>query len=289
MNILSFLASFFTLATFILTFLFAKYVEKSKRHIVYVSLFAGIFASSLLSSSLKPGILQTLVGLMGLIATDFYTLNYIYKAYKKVQSEEAEPLIYKENIDARRKEKEAEKQANKKRIIAGFLIAFVLTGITFVRVAVSHNKYKDTNGADNFSLQHITDEEILNNSTNVTTNNYIYHSSGEATGFESFSGYDHQHMFASAEKLSGKQVIQATKALTNNVEITAETKVESGNFRLVVVIDKEIYDDFKINTRDTIKIKNCKGKEILVYIVGENAEFEVTVERDLYNSKKTFD
>lgn len=88
-------------------------------------------------------------------------------------------------------------------------------------------------------------------------------------------------MFASAEKLSGKQVIQATKALTNTVEITAETKVKSGNFRLVVVIDKEIYDDFKINTKDTIKIKNCKGKEILVYIVGENAKFEATIERTL--------
>lgn len=281
MNILSFLASFFTLATFILTFLFAKYVEKPKRHIVYVMLFTGIFASSLLSSSLKPGILQTLVGLVGLAATDFYTLNYIYKAYKKVQSEEAEPLRYKENIEARRQEKEDEKKANKKRIIAGFLIAFVLTGITFVRVAVSHIKYKDTNGPDNFSLQHITDEEILNNYTNVTTNNYIYHSSGEATGFENFSGYDHQNMFASAEKLSGKQVIQATKALTNNIEITADTKIKSGNFRLVVVIDEEIYDDFKINTKDTIKIKNCKDKEILVYIVGENAKFEATIERTL--------
>ncbi len=281
MNILSFLVSFITLATFILTFSFAKYVEKRKRHIVYVSLFAGIFASSLLASSLKPGILQTLVGLIGLIATDFYTLNYIYKAYKKVQSEEAAPLIYKDNIEARRREKEAEKKANKKRIVAGFLIAFVLTGITFVRVAISHNKYKDTNGADNFSLQHISDEQILDNYTNVTTNNYIYHSSGKATGFENYSGYDHESMFASAEKLSGKQVIQATKALTNNVELTAETKVKSGNFRLVVIIDKEIYDDFKINTKDTIKIKNCKGKEILVYIVGENAKFELTIERTL--------
>ena len=116
MNLLSFLVSFLTLSTFIMTFLFAKYVEKSKRHIVYVSLFAGIFASSLLFSSLKPGTLQTLVGLIGLAATDFYTLNYIYKSYKKVLSEEAEPLIYKDNIEARRQEKEAEKQANKKRI-----------------------------------------------------------------------------------------------------------------------------------------------------------------------------
>lgn len=281
MNILSFLVAFFTLATFILTFLFAKYVEKSKRHIVYVSLFAGIFASSLLSSSLKPGVLQTLVGLLGLVATDFFTLNYIYKAYKKVKNEEAEPLRYRENIEARRQEKEDEKKANKKRIIVGFVIAFVLTGISFVSIAINHNKYKDTNGADNFSLQHITDEHILDNSTNITTNNYIYHSSGEATGFENFSDYDHDNMFASAEKLSGKQIIQATKALTNNVEITAETKVESGNFRLVVVIDKEIYDDFKPNTKDTIIIKNCKGKDILVYIVGENAKFEATIERTL--------
>lgn len=289
MTILSFIASILTLATFILSFLFSKYVEKRKRHWVYVNLFVGILASSLVSASLKVENLQTLVGIIGLIATDILTLSYIYKAYKKVKSEEAEPLRYRENIEARRQEKEDEKKANKKRIIAGFVIAFVLTGISFGSVAINHNKYKDTNGADNFSLQHITDEQILNNSTNITTSNYIYHSSGEATGFENFSDYDYDNMFASAEKLSGKQVIQATKALTNNVEITAETKVENGNFRLAVVIDKEIYDDFKINTKDTIKIKNCKGKDILVYIVGENAKFEATIERNLYNSKKAFD
>ena len=65
------------------------------------------------------------------------------------------------------------------------------------------------------------------------------------------------------------------------IEITADTKVESGNFRLVVVIDEDIYSDFEINTKDTIKIKNCRDKEIFVYIAGENTKFKVTIERTL--------
>ncbi len=281
MTILSFFASFLTLATFILTFLFAKYVEKRKRHWVYVNLFTGIFTTSLISTSLKSESLQTIFGNLGLIVTDIFTLNYIYKAYKKVQSEEAEPLRYKENIEARRQEKENEKKATKKRIIVGFAVAFVLSGIVFGSVAINHNKYKDTNGADNFSLQHITDEQIINGSTGITKTNYQIYSSGEKTGIENFSDFDSENVRITVDKLSGVELIQATKATTKNVEITADTRVESGNFRLVVVIDKEIYKDFDINKKDTIRIKNCKGKEIFVHVVGENAKFEATIERTL--------
>ena len=288
MNILGFLSTTITLATFILSCMFSKYVEKRKRHWVYVNFFTGMFTTSLVSSSLKSENLQTMVGSLGLIATDIFILNYIYKAYKKVQNEEAEPLRYKENIEARLKEKAEEKKANKKKIIIGFALAFIFMSINFISVTVSHNKYQDTNGADNFSLQHITDEQILNGPTKITKTNYQIHSSGEKTGIENYSGVDHEHISISVDKLSGVELIQATKATTDNVKITADTKIESGNFRLVVVIDKEIYSDFEINTKDTIKIKNCKDKDIFVYIVGENAKFDASIERELYNSKKAF-
>ena len=281
MNIFGFLSTTLTLATFILSFMFSKYVEKHKRHWVYVNLFTGIFATSLIASSLKSEHLQIIIGNLGLIATAVFTLNYIYKAYKKVQNEEAEPLKYRENIEERLKEKAEEKKANKKKIIIGFTLAFVFMCINFISITVSHNKYQDTNGADNFSLQHITDDQILNGPTKITKTNYQIHSSGEKTGIENYSGVDREHISISVDKLSGVELIQATKATTDNVKITADTRVEGGNFRLVVVIDKEIYEDFDINKKDSIKIKNCKDKEIFVYIIGENAKFDATIEREL--------
>lgn len=284
MTILNFFAAILTVATFIISFLFSKYVEKRKRHWVYVNLFTGIFLTSLFTSSLKVGALQLIVGFLGLIATDILTLNYLYKAYKKVQNEEAEPLRYKENIEARLKEKEEEKKANKKKIILGFSLAFIFISIAFISATINHNKYQDTNGIYNFSLQHITDKQILSGSIGITKTNYRINSNGEKTGIENYSGVDHEHISISVDKLSGVELVQATKATTNNVEIKAYTRVESGNFRLIIVIDEAIYSDFEINTSDTIKIKNCKDKEIFVYIVGENAKFEATVERELYNS-----
>lgn len=284
MTILNFFAAILTVATFIISFLFSKYVEKRKRHWVYVNLFTGIFLTSLFTSSLKVEALQLIVGFLGLIATDILTLNYLYKAYKKVQNEEAEPLRYKENIEARLKEKEEEKKANKKKIILGFSLAFIFISIAFISATINHNKYQDTNGIYNFSLQHITDKQILSGSIGITKTNYRINSNGEKTGIENYSGVDHEHISISVDKLSGVELVQATKATTNNVEIKAYTRVESGNFRLIIVIDEAIYSDFEINTSDTIKIKNCKDKEIFVYIVGENAKFEATVERELYNS-----
>ncbi len=285
MIILGFFVSFLTFATLILSFLYAKYVKKRKRAFIFLNMFAGVFAGYILSLLIPIENSQAFAGILGLIAGDIFTLEYVYKAYKKAQNEEAEPLSYKEHIETIQREK----KENKKRIISGLVVAFVLTGIPFVSVAINHNKYKDTNGANNYNLQHITDEQILNNTIGVTKNNYSFHSSGEKTGFNNFSDFDYKRRKVSAEKLSGIELIQATKVNTKNIELTAETKVECGNFRLAVVIDKEIYDDFKINTKDTIKIKNCKGKDILVYIVGENAKFEATIERNLYNSKKAFD
>lgn len=284
MTILNFFAAILTVATFIISFLFSKYVEKRKRHWVYVNLFTGIFLTSLFTSSLKVEALQLIVGFLSLIATDILTLNYLYKAYKKVQNEEAEPLRYKENIEARLKEKEEEKKANKKKIILGFSLAFIFISIAFISATINHNKYQDTNGIYNFSLQHITDKQILSGSIGITKTNYRINSNGEKTGIENYSGVDHEHISISVDKLSGVELVQATKATTNNVEIKAYTRVESGNFRLIIVIDEAIYSDFEINTSDTIKIKNCKDKEIFVYIVGENAKFEATVERELYNS-----
>ncbi len=284
MTILNFFAAILTVATFIISFLFSKYVEKRKRHWVYVNLFTGIFLTSLFTSSLKVEALQLIVGFLGLIATDILTINYLYKAYKKVQNEEAEPLRYKENIEARLKEKEEEKKANKKKIILGFSLAFIFISIAFISATINHNKYQDTNGIYNFSLQHFTDKQILSGSIGITKTNYRINSNGEKTGIENYSGVDHEHISISVDKLSGVELVQATKATTNNVEIKAYTRVESGNFRLIIVIDEAIYSDFEINTSDTIKIKNCKDKEIFVYIVGENAKFEATVERELYNS-----
>ncbi len=281
MTILGFLTTILTVATFIFSFLFSKYVEKRKRHWVYVNLFTGIFLTSLFTSSLKVEAIQLIVGSLGLVATDILTLNYLYKAYKKVQSEEAEPLRYKENIEARLLEKEEEKRANKKKIIIGFSLAFIFISIVFISAGINHNKYQDTNGLDNFSLQHITDEQIINGSIGITKNNYRSNSGGEKTGIENYSGVDREYINISAHKLSGVELVQATKATTDNVEITADTKVESGNFRLVVVIDEDIYSDFEINTKDTIKIKNCRDKEIFVYIAGENTKFKVTIERTL--------
>ena len=140
----------------------------------------------------------------------------------------------------------------------------------------------------NFVENKVSIEELQKELPSITKTNYQIHSSGEKTGIENYSGVDRECISISVDKLSGVELIQATKATTDNVKITADTKVESGNFRLVVVIDKKIYSNFEINTKDTIKIKNCKDKEIFVYIVGENAKFDASIERELYNSKKAF-
>lgn len=117
---------------------------------------------------------------------------------------------------------------------------------------------EDTNGPDDFSIETITEEQIINgyivtaeHQSHIRQNNTYKYSVGKLTGvFEVFKGTFNEE----------------------DIAITLSTSVEEGNARIVLVYKGHIMKDFLLNADNQIfTMSNCNG-EVRILVVGESAK-----------------
>ena len=149
-----------------------------------------------------------------------------------------------------------------KKILLGIGIILAL-GIFAVSMLTSDIEHiEDTNGADNYSLQQITDDNIikkdigalnLSETRDVLSNMPVY----------------------SSEKFTGVSEIYMTNIIGNRFDITVYNMVvNAGNFKIVLVHNDEIIHEFKLNElTETYTLKNPEGT-VALRIAGESADFE---------------
>lgn len=143
--------------------------------------------------------------------------------------------------------------------IAIAAILVVAMAVWFIMDKPEH--IEDTNGADNYSLQTITDENICKldiSALNIVEDNNIV---GEAVTYKS-------------EKFSGVYEVFTENIVTNRYEITVNhAKVNAGNFKMVLCVDDKIVHTFKLNElSQTFVLENVKGS-VSLRIAGESADF----------------
>ena len=143
--------------------------------------------------------------------------------------------------------------------IAIAAILVVAMAVWFIMDKPEH--IEDTNGADNYSLQTITDENICRldvSALNVVEDDNIV---GEAVTYKS-------------KKFSGVYEVFTENIVTNRYEITVNhAKVNAGNFKMVLCVDDKIVHTFKLNElSQTFVLENVKGS-VSLRIAGESADF----------------
>lgn len=113
---------------------------------------------------------------------------------------------------------------------------------------------EDTNGADNCTLQEITDANIIerdleaDNITNTTT--------------------------YSAKKFTGVAEIYGENLTANHITITVNhAKVTEGNFRQVLVVDDEIVHDFILNELTQTYVLEDVSGYVSLQVAGESVNF----------------
>lgn len=116
---------------------------------------------------------------------------------------------------------------------------------------------KDTNGKDNYSLNTITDENIL-------SPNGVVKIAAVQTSVNGSNVYK-------AKKYSGVEKIATYK---NGFTLYVNNVVKSGNFRICLVCDDVIVKDFAINNSDSFAALDSKTYDL--YIAGESAQFEIS-------------
>ena len=151
-----------------------------------------------------------------------------------------------------------------KKITSIFLICLLCAALTGCGTV-----YDDTNGPDAYSLQTITDENIINLETGASG---LTHKDSNIAGFTSEEYYSDN--FNGVERL-----FQTNYILPSDVEIyVSYVTVDSGNFRMVVINEDEIIHEFAPGTfNETILLEDLKGS-FAIHVAGESADFEMHYE-----------
>ena len=149
----------------------------------------------------------------------------------------------------------------KKAVIGAMAVVLVAVGFLWLgKTNLEH--IEDTNGADNYTLQVLTDDNIRN--LDVGARN-VGQSSSILTG---------DTVTYSSKKFTGVYEVFSTNIITNRYEITVNhARVDAGNFRMVLCVDNEIIHEFAINElTQTFVLENVRGT-ISLRIAGESADF----------------
>ena len=148
-----------------------------------------------------------------------------------------------------------------KKLLLGIaaVVMIVVAAVWFMGDDLEH--IEDTNGADNYSLQTITDENICAldvGALNVEKKKALI---GETVTYRS-------------DCFTGVYEIFTENLITNRFEITVNhAQVNAGNFKMVLCVDDEIVHSFALNElTQTFVLEDVAGA-IALRIAGESADF----------------
>lgn len=148
-----------------------------------------------------------------------------------------------------------------KKILPGAVVIIFIVVFAIMMFSSGIEHIEDTNGADNYTLQKITDDNIINmdvGSLNVGR---------KKSAISDTVTY-------SSKKFTGVTEIFTKNTIATRFTITVNhAAVNSGNFKMVLVYNDEIVHEFKLNElTQEFTLENVKGT-IALRIAGESADF----------------
>lgn len=144
-------------------------------------------------------------------------------------------------------------------LVGGIAAAFMLLTGDFSHI-------EDTNGPDVYTLQTITDENIIGldlGAMGLTEKNSL---------LSAWPVY-------SSKCFSGVQDLYHSNYFSSTLHITVrDPRVTAGNLRLVLVAEDEIVHEFPLNAGDqTYELRDFTG-HVAIRLAGESAEFSLSFE-----------
>lgn len=151
----------------------------------------------------------------------------------------------------------------KKKLLSVLLVLVFVLGFTACGVEIA-----DTNGPDDYSLATITDENIINQDLG-------------ASSYSMSPGSDSENYLTETTKFKGSEFSGVAELYGSNylgksdvtIDVSAFT-INSGNFRLLVLLDDEIVYEFKPDElMESCELKDINGY-VSVRMAGETADFK---------------
>lgn len=145
------------------------------------------------------------------------------------------------------------------------LFSLMLVLLMFFSLSACGTEYEDTNGDDDFTLQTITDDDIIN----LRTGSSGMSSRESSVGAISSSEY-------SSKNFNGvDQLFQTNYIGNSDVTLTVGyLNVTAGNFRMVVINNDEIIFDVPLGSAAEAYIFEDINGSFAVHVAGESAAVE---------------
>lgn len=141
------------------------------------------------------------------------------------------------------------------------IVSILLIVLSIMFCSCTATVLKDTNGEDDYSLQTITDKDIIDG-TNTTQ-------------FMAVSKTKDGERICSARKFSGVLPVYDAEINANKFSITLSSRITVGNAKLVLVYNDEIVHEFDVNSTDqTADLEDVHGI-VQLKIAGESADYEL--------------
>ena len=150
-----------------------------------------------------------------------------------------------------------------KRFLALFLVCAVMLACT-----ACAEKYEDTNGPEDYSLQTITDEDIIHLRTGASGLSYQESNLGLLKSSE-----------YSSKNFNGVEQIYLTNFIGKSDVIVyiGHMDISQGNFRLVVINNEEIIHEFAPDTfNEEFRFADLTGT-FSIHVAGESAAFTIAM------------
>jgi len=149
------------------------------------------------------------------------------------------------------------------------LVCLLLAVVVSFSLAACGKEYEDTNGPDDYTLQTITDENIINLDTGASGLSYK----------ETNLGGLHSSEYYSKNFNGVERIYQNNYLGKSDVFVYIGTmSVTSGNFKLAVVLDDEIIQEIPVDTfNEEFFFEDING-DFSIMVAGESAEFEFYID-----------
>ena len=146
----------------------------------------------------------------------------------------------------------------------GAVVLIVVAIFWFMGEGLEH--IEDTNGADNYNLQTITDENIINQDIG-------------SLNLKSSTGFLNDGITFKSDKFTGVSRIMLTNFILPSDFVVDVTNfvVNSGNFKMAVVNDDEIIAVIEPDIFAGCRLENLTGSVSLM-IAGESADFSFSLD-----------
>ena len=133
---------------------------------------------------------------------------------------------------------------------------------------------------DSFRIENLTEEQILKVDNTFKAYKSSIRRSGKGSGLPlKYEDEDRDKISFSAKKVNGIKLISVTSAKDCKLQLNINSKVVSGNAKIVVVTDKTGFEFYDVNKELIIEYDVQGQHEYYVKLLAENAEAEIQVQR----------